>query len=241
MKPIMIAACMLFTLACQAQLMPGKKAFQKKWVKDETYEMTWYAVRDTAKMELARVITSIRTSRKAILIITQVDMKAATASWVDSTSAKKKTLKPIRHSSRNGQRDMVLDFGPSVTGFYNDKLKKKSLAISDTVSGGYFDSNIYPSLLRWLPLADGYRQEIAVYDYNPAAKSGVLKASVDEVRSGTYESAKLGKREVWILKVSDEIGGGNSTSTYYIDKADRKLWKQEITAGNRKMLMQAVE
>lgn len=47
-----------------------------------------------------------------------------------------------------------------------------------------------------------------------------------------------GIKNVWIVTVADEIGNGkNDFMTYYIDKKDRKLWKQEINAAGRKMIM----
>jgi hypothetical protein len=35
--------------------------------------------------------------------------------------------------------------------------------------------------------------------------------------------------------------GENGVSTYFIDKVNRQLWKQEIEAGGRKMRMQLLE
>jgi hypothetical protein len=136
------------------------------------------------------------------------------------------------------QRDMVLHFGKIVTGYYEDKIKKTNTLISDTTHEGYFDSNLYPSLLRWLPLSEGYKREMSIYDYNPAGKIGVIKANIKSVNSGSYQSTTDVKRDVWILVVADELGGGNSFSTYYIDKADRSLWKQEINAGGRIMIIE---
>jgi len=162
-----------------------------------------------------------------------------TTAWVDSTIAQLSTLKPIRHSSYNLQRDMVLNFGSSITGYYNDKVKNEYTIINDTAKYAYFDSNLYPILLEWLPLKLGYTQDISIYDYNPSAKIGFFKASVQEVKDGTYSTIKSGTMEVWIVVVTDEISNG--VSTYYIDKKDRKLWRQEINAGGRQMLMQRVE
>ncbi len=103
----------------------------------------------------------------------------------------------------------------------------------------YFDSNIYPSLITWLPLAEGYRQDISMYDFNPNGKTGLLKAMIKEVKKGIFVSAKTGSHDVWIVSVSDEIAA--SVSTYFIDIADRRLWKQEVNAGGRKMILESIE
>lgn len=223
-------------------LTPSRKSFNNEWVKNSNYEMTWYALKDTAKFEMGSVTTQILTKDKILIVITKVSMKNMKAPWIDSTVAELKTLKPIRHSSYNMQRDMVLNFGKVVTGFYNDKMKKENSIINDTTESDYFDSNLYPVLIGWLPLDNGYKQDISIYDYNPTAKIGIIKASIQNVLSSTYKTDKNGIRNVWVVTVSDEIGNGeNGVSTYYFDKVDRKLWKQEIDANGRKMMMKLVE
>ena len=244
MKSIITILLAIITISINAQtsLTPGKGSFEKKWIKSQSYQMTWFAMRDTAKFEIGQVVTQIVKDKKNITIITRVNMKNAKAPWVDSTIADISTLKPVHHASYNMQRDMVLNFGKIVTGFYNDKLKQQNTVVSDTTSTEYFDSNLYPLLITWLPLKEGYKQDISIYDYNPGAKVGVIKATVKNVESGTYESMGSGTKDVWAVTVSDEIGKGNDDfMIYYIGKTDRKLWKQEINISGRKMLMQLKE
>jgi hypothetical protein len=241
---VLLPLIMMATTTGNAQpvLLPEKKAVEKKWIKDEQYQMAWYALKDTTRLEMGRVHTAITNGKKQLLVVTNVQLKQMKSSWTDSTIADSKTLAPIYHSSCNMQRDMVLQFGNPVTGYYHDKVKKKTTLISDTTKGAYFDSNLYPALLRWLPYKEGYTKDIAIYDYNPAGKKGILMASITYVKKGVYQSVLSGNHPVWIVRVSDEIGGGeNGVSDYYIDIADRKLWKQEINAGGRKMLMECIE
>ncbi len=238
-----IAFFLLTALSCslyaQKALTPGKKSFQSQWLKPEKQHMTWYAVKDTTLFEIGKISSQISTD-KQLIVVTEVNLKNSPSPWIDSTSAEISTLKPIFHSSYNAQRDMRLVFGPIVSGFYNDKIKKSNTAIADQPNSGYFDSNLYPVLLRWLPLTESYRQTIAIYDFNPE-KKGILKAFVTDVKSGEYQSQKSGKRKVWIVSVHDEIGDGSTASRYYIDKESRKLWQQEINAANRQMLLRADE
>jgi hypothetical protein len=244
MKSLLLSLLTIISFAAHAQnlLTPSKKSFGKKHVRNSSYQMTWYALKDTSKFELGKVTTQILTGKNNLTIVTNVSMKNMKTPWVDSTIADIKTLKPIRHASYNMQRDMVLNFGKIVTGFYNDKMKKSTSVINDTTYTDYFDSNLYPVLIGWLPLSDNYKQDISIYDYNPAAKIGVIKASVKNVTGSTYLTDKNGLRNVWVVTVSDEIGKGeNGISTYYFDKADRRLWKQEIETNGRKMLMKLVE
>ena len=243
MKLIITTYFALAAIASTAQnsLTPGK-GFESKWIKSQNYQMKWVALRDTSKFEMGIVSTQIIKDKKYLTINTQVNMKNTTEPWVDTTIADISTLKPIHHASYNRQRDMVLNFGKIVTGFYNDKIKKKNTVISDTTTKGYFDSNIYPALIGWLPLKEGYKKKIPIYDYNPSSKIGVIWAYVNNVESGTYETLFSGTKKVWIVTVSDEIGTGkNDFMIYYIDKGDRGLWKQEINTNGRRMMMQRIE
>jgi formylmethanofuran dehydrogenase subunit A len=157
-------------------------------------------------------------------------MENSQAKWIDSTVANLSDLAPIRHSSYNSQRDMVLIFNKTITGFYNDKSKQNVTLIKD--------SPVKPLILAWLPLNEGYQKDINIYDYNPAATIGVIIAHLKKVESGTFKSEKSGIKKVWVLTVTDEIvNSPESFMTYYIDKSDRTLWKLEVNIGARRMMM----
>lgn len=241
MKSILISILCIACLKNYAQnpLTPSIKSFEKKWVINTNYQMIWYALKDSSKIEMGSVTTQITTDKNNLTVVTQVNLKNMKTPWIDSTIANLKTLTPIKHSSYNMQRDMVLNFGKIVTGYYNDKMKGINTIVADTTKSDYFDSNLYPILIGWLPLADNYKQDIFIYDYNPSAKIGVIKATVQNVTSSNYQTDKNGVKSVWVVTVSDEIGNG--VSTYYFGKEDRKLWKQEIYANGRKMMMKLVE
>lgn len=241
MKVLITSLVLLISSTITAQsLIPSKNVFESKWIKNVNYQMGWYVMRDTTKMKIADVHTSIKTDKNYITIITEVKMLNTTAQWIDTTIAELKTLKPIRHSSFNAQRDMNIVFGKVVSGYYHDKLKKEITVISDTTTTLYFDSNIYPTLINWLPLKEGYQQEISIYDYNPAV-NGVIGAGIKNVQSGSFNT-DAGVKDVWIVTVKDDIAkGANDHFVYYIDKQDRRLWMQEINAGGRKMRMERNE
>lgn len=224
---------------CKGQniLKPKDHFFETKWMAPEKYQMTWYAQKDTQIMELAVITTEAVISSKHITVITRVKMKNSNADWTDSSIALKKSFKPVYHSSYNIQRDMVLRFDRGITGYYFDKQKSKKIEVADTTAADYFDSNLYPYLIRLLPLKEGYIATISVYDFNPNGKKGILNAFVKKVESGLLKSNDE-NRAVWIVTVTDELGlDNNSSSIYYIGKQDRKLLKQEINSAGRKMVM----
>lgn len=228
--------------AQSTKLIPSKDAFESKWINNERYEMIWYATRDTAKFEMGRVSTENKIVNDQLYVITNVKLKNTMAPWVDSTSADLKTLTPIRHSSYNMQRDMVLIFGETVKGYYKDKTKNSKTEISDVTHEPYFDSNIYPTLIRWIALKDGLKQDIVIYDYNPSLTTGVSNVTIENVESSEYKSKKSGLRNVWLVTIKSDVGKNQtSLTTYYIDKKDRTLWQQQIKVGKASMQIVRIE
>jgi len=243
MKATLFTLLTFFALISNAQnlLVPGKNTFEKKWIRLQEYKMQWFTIRDTNMIEIGEVTTKFLTDKNKLTIVTSVEMKNSKTPWIDSTVASLIDLSPIRHTSNNARRNMALNFGSTVTGIYEDKIKGIQTNISDTPKGTYFDSNLYPMLISWLPLKENLKSEISIYDYNPTGKIGITKAWVKNVTNGSYATSKYGTVKVWIVSVEDGISNGQTSMNFYIGQADRKLWKQEINASGRKMVMQRME
>lgn len=221
-------------------LSPINNNAHKKFIKSETYLMTWFMLADTLKMEIGTIQTQIQKEKETINIITTVNMKQSPAKWIDSTIVATQSLKPLYHSSYNQQRDMVLKFGEKITGYYLDKQTGKKTEISEETDKPFFDSNFYPQLIRLLPLKEGYLNIISIFDYNPNAKTGVLKATIKSTEGKTINFNGK-KKQVWKVETTDDITNNTATTVYYIEKSTRNLLKQEINFGGRKMLMELVE
>ncbi|HKX87557.1 MAG TPA: hypothetical protein VJL37_12875 [Flavobacterium sp.] len=216
----------------QSIMTPKSNSIEKKWIQNREYKMNWSIVKDTSKIELGTVTTKINKNKKHLMVITSVELKKNTTQWIDTTIADAKTLKPVYHSSYNQGRDMVIHYNDSITGYFFDKKKQTKKAIKEANPASYFDSNIYPLLIGWLPFKEGYSQDISVYDYNPE-NSGVKKASVLEVKSSII-NVQNKNHDVWQVKVKDEISNGEST--YYFDKKNRSLLKQVIRGNGRELI-----
>ncbi|GAA5097245.1 hypothetical protein GCM10023210_32030 [Chryseobacterium ginsengisoli] len=157
--------------------------------------------------------------------------------WVDSTLVKISDFQPIYHSSYNSMRDMVLKFEKNkATGYYLDKKSQKKDQVDEKISSEYFDSNSYPGLIRYLPLKEHYSIEMPIFDYNPSAKKGVVKAYIEDVNKG-----ELNGKKVWIVKTTDDIQDRKTIVTYYMDIDTREVLKQEIDSNGRKMVMETVK
>jgi hypothetical protein len=239
---LLILAAIPFLSQSQELITPKKNLVDKKWIKNQSYQMAWTMLRDTSSIKIGIVNTSVDVSGDRIVVITEVKMNSVPSPWIDSTIVKRTDLSPVYHSSYNMQRDMSIHFNDVITGFYKDKASNKSTAISQKIASGYFDSNFYPMLINWLPLKTGYQADLDIYDYNPKGKTGILKAHILSVSEGKYRSKKLGERKVWVVNVSDDISGSaDSKSIYQIDQLSRQLYQQKIIAGNRIMEMTLVE
>lgn len=224
-------------VSAQTKLVPADKSIETKWIKDEKYTMSWYTVRGTVKFEIAKVVTTIDAGADKLNIYTDVQIRNAKTQWADTTIVALPSLKPVYHSSYNLERETVINYGKIITGHHEIKADKKRTPINETLKGVFFDGSFYPYLIRLLPLKEGYTKDIAIYDFNPA-KNSLLTASVKSVRSAIYKSKK-GDVDVWEVVVADEIGNGAmNTVTYYIGKADRKLYKQQFTNNGQDMIME---
>ncbi|MDQ1162497.1 hypothetical protein QE422_002865 [Chryseobacterium sp. SORGH_AS 447] len=232
--PVLLFLQPAFANAQQNVQTPEKNQVDRSLIKNETYSMVWYALKDTAKVEIGKVDTQILKSGNRITVNSTVKMKDL-PDWKDETIAGLPDFAPVKHTSFNVQRDMLLDFEKpdTVTGYYLDKTKNSRTEISETTAGKFFDSNLYTQLIRWLPLKEGYTTEMAIFDYNPSLGKGIMKAYVTGTKKGTYKN-----KPVWMVSVTDDISQKKAASTYYIDSKTRELLKQEVNMGPRKMLME---
>ncbi len=202
-----------------------------------TSTMTWYMMQDSLKIPIGNVETQIQKEKDRIIIITTVDMKQSPLNWIDSTIVESRNFVPIYHSSYNEQRDMVLKFGRKITGYYLDKQSGISTQISEETETPFFDSNFYPQLIKLLPLKENYTTTISIFDYNPKSKTGVITATIRKTEEATLNfNGEI--KQVWKVEATDDISNNAAISTYYIDRSTRKILKQEIDLGGRKMLME---
>lgn len=221
-------------------LSPTNNPTNSKLLKPETSEMNWFMVKDSVKVQIGKLQTQIEKKKNQTFIITTVEMKQSSTKWIDSTIVETQNFKPIYHSSYNQQRDMVLKFGEKITGYYLDKQTKNKTLISEEVHKPFFDSNFYPQLIRLLPLENNYSNTISIFDYNPTAKIGVITATIKNTKEITIDFNGQ-KRTVWKVETTDDISDNSTLNTYYIEISTRKILKQEIDFGGRKMLMELTE
>ncbi|WP_116772561.1 hypothetical protein [Maribacter litoralis] len=221
-------------------LSPSNNTANKKLISSETSEMSWFMLQDTLKIQIGSIQTQIQNEKEKTYIITTVNMKQSPTKWIDSTIVENQSFKPIYHSSFNQQRDIVLEFGEKITGYYLDKQTNTKTQISEKTDKPFFDSNFYPQLIRLLPLENGYSNTISIFDYNPNSNIGVITATIKNTEE-TSINFNGKKTQVWKVETTDDISNNTAIMVYFIDKSTRKILKQEIDFGGRKMLMELVE
>lgn len=236
MKTFLILLLISSTSVFSQKLMnPNSSTIDAKLIKDETSDAVWYAENAGQKIKIGTITTELKKLNKTDLLIrTSVRLeKAPDAKWTDSTIVKTANFEPVYHSSFNMMRDMVLKSGKTqVTGYFLDKKSQKKDNI-EMEAADYFDSSSYPVMLRFLPLKENYTAEISIFDYNPNAKKGLIKAYILDIKKVDY----LGKK-VWAVKTTDDIADKTSIATYYIDPETRKVLKQDIDLNGRKMTLE---
>lgn len=232
---LLISSVNLFS---QKLLTPANSTIDPKLIKDETSEAVWYAENAGTKIEIGSIITELKKLNKTDLLIkTIVKLKQTPdAKWTDSTIVKTANFQPVYHSSFNMMRDMVLKSGKTkVTGYYLDKKSQKKDQI-EMDAADYFDSSSYPMIIRFSPLKENYTADLSIFDYNPNAKKGLIKAYILDVKKTDYNGKK-----VWTVKTTDDIGDKKTIVTYYIDPETRKILKQDIDMSGRKMTMETIQ
>lgn len=237
---VFIVNTTLSTFAQEKQLTPLNHPANERLLRTETYIMDWLMLTDTTEVKIGEVETQIQKKDAVIYLITKVKMNQSSDKWVDSTVVSSENFKPIYHASYNKQRDMVLKFNKNVTGYYLDKQTGLKTEILEETYQPFFDSNFYPQLIRLLPLKENYSATISIFDYNPKSKIGVITATIKNTKK-TNEIFNDVSIDVWKIEVTDDISDNNTWNTYYIDARTRKLLKQEIDFGGRKMIMRLIE
>jgi hypothetical protein len=242
MKPIVIAFLCFFGLKstfAQNILIPSESAFEKKWIGTGTSEFGYYFVENNIPKEIGTFTVETINNSATFSVFTKLAFLVGNSSWKDSSISQASTFKPIYRSSYTPDKEMVINFGKTVTGYYLDKKTKKKTIIKDGAADAAFESYTYPYLIAALPLETGYRKDISIYDYKPYNTTNIKKSVVEETKSNVYKSSITGEHKVWQVTVLETAT--NERYVYYIDKDNRKMYKIEIFSGGLHIMLLSKE
>ncbi|MDX1904998.1 MAG: hypothetical protein SFU27_12645 [Thermonemataceae bacterium] len=215
----------------------NSNTFERKWIKNDNYKMIFYSIKDTIKTVIGEIENKLEINQGIIIQSMTFKSKMFKNDFVDVTEYHLSNLKPIFHTSNNDQRFLTVVYGDTIHAIYRNASDKRITSYVEIINNklNYFESSTYQNIIRWLPLKEGYTNDIAIYNYDPNSRTGIFNVKITQVISEKYKTMKSGVRDVW--KVTELYE--NLNTVHYIDKEDRKIWKQEVNGG--KMVMLRVE
>lgn len=207
----------------------NNSTFESKWIKNESCDMTFYSIKDTIKTVIGEIENKLEINEGIIIQSMTFKSKMFKNDFVDVTEYRLSNLKPIFHSSNNDQRFLTVVYGDTIHAIYRSVIDKRITSYVEIINNklNYFESSTYQNIIRWLPLKEGYTNDIAIYNYDPNSRTGIFEVKITEVISENYQTKKEGIREVW--KVTELYE--NLITVHFIDKIDRRIWKQEVNGG----------
>lgn len=209
---------------------------EKKWIKNEVFKMKFFSVNDTTKTEIGKITHSIEIDNQVITQSMTMEAKMFKSDFIDITAYRLNDFMPIYHSSSNDQRLITVAYDDTINAVYRGTKDKKIVTYQEALNKNtmLYDSSVYQNIIRWLPLKNGYTQEIPIFNYDPNSQSGIIYSKIIQVSTEKLQTKISGLREVW--KVTEQYGNSNLTTVHFIDKENRKLWKQTINEGKLVMI-----
>lgn len=215
----------------QSLLVPGQSVFDTKKIKGTRYEMACFSVTNGQKTEVSTFAVEVNTTSKQLAVYTAITLIGAEGKWMDTVIADASTLKPLYRSSFNPNQELVLKYGTDIIGRYRDKKTNNRQVISEKTATPFFDSYLYPYILGSLPLTQGYKAKIPVYDFKTGSNSNFKNVLINDVRGGIYTSEMTGDHKIWQVSVFEEATG--EKYEYFIDKETRRTWRIDILSNGQ--------
>lgn len=231
----MLLHLLSLTAVAQQSVTPGAADFEKKWLRSGMTEMGYYAWKEGKWLEICSYSFEIRTDQQKLSVFTHLKFLHSAEQWTDTSVSDAGTFQPIYRSSFSNDKEYVLRFGKEVSGYYLDKKNKKNEIVKVAVGSNFFDSYTYPYLLGLLPLSSGYKKDLPVFEYKPDHSDHVKLARIQSVKTNVFVSQLTGEHKVWQVSVLEEAT--QDQYEYYIDKADRRIWKIEVRSGSQRLLL----
>lgn len=229
-KTLIFGIFQFFTLLSTGQqvILPGDKSIEKSFIKPGLTTMGYYLNSQGQVVDIGTYEIEINTTNQKITVNSTLYFKDSEKQWRDVCIVDAQNYKPISYSSDRDDRNFNINFASSVAGEVLNKKSKEKKIINESIKGKYFDVNIYPHILRALPLSSGYNAIIPVYDYETEDKTKIYNVNINQVKSDVYNSALTGRHNVWRVSVFEESTGHNFD--YLIDKESRRLWQINIVS-----------
>lgn len=222
----------------QVKILPGDLSINKSYLKQSLTTMSFLVNQNNQVKEIGTYEIEIKFNTEKMVVNSTLFFKDSEKNWKDICIVNANNFEPISYSSDRDERFFMLNFSNKIDGEIIRKNNNEKKQIKELIKEKYFDINIYPHVLRSLPLKLGYKAIIPVYDYEATDQSKIYNVVLKEVKSETFVSTLTGNHNVWKVSVYEESTGHNLD--YFIDKESRRLWQINIVS-NEGQLMSLID
>ena len=230
MKKVLITFASQFFAICsfgQQVILPGDKSINKSLLKPVTYIFDYSSISNGNLVSIGNYKMEIGYNNQTLDVNATLSFNNKNKPWRDHIVADANSFKPVSVESFRSDRSLSLNFSNQITGSLQNHNKGTKIVINEKSKGSFFDISICPYIITLLPLADGYKATIPVFDYEALSPDKVYSnVQITGVYSGSYSSNFTGEHEIWRVEGLEE--STKQTFEYYIDKVSRKIWRINI-------------
>jgi hypothetical protein len=230
MKKIILSITIcLFTIQSFAQITviaPGDKRIDKAKLKDFSNITMDYTRRgaDARSRLIGKYEITQKYDNKTLEVITALNYENKSIPKLKHIVANADNFNPISLQFLNMYMILELNFSNKITGVEQASGSEVKTPFTEEMKDGYFDNNIIPYLLPALPLKEGFRAKLPVYNYFAKNQDDKFyNAIIIGVNSEVKYSHFTGNHNVWQVMVLDD--DTKETTTYFIEKETGKLWE----------------
>lgn len=208
----------------QQTILPGDKSINKSLLKSTSYIMEYSTINNGTLVNLGTYKMQIDYNNQTLKVNTVFSFNNENETWIDHIVADGTSFKPISIESKRSDRNLNLNYSNEITGLFEDHKSHKKTIIKEKAKGSFFDIAIYPYILPALPLVEGYKAIIPVYDYEAlSANDQYSNVLITGVYSDFFSSNFSGIHKVWRVEIFEE--STKQTYQYYIDQKTQKIWE----------------
>lgn len=222
--PLLLILFGLHYVFGQQTILPGDKSINKSLLKSTSYTMEYSTIQNGILVNLGNYKMQINYNNQTLEVNTVLSFNNNTETWKDYIVADGTSFRPISIDSKRSDRNLNLNYSNEITGLLENHENHKKILIKEKAKGLFFDIAIYPYILPTLPLTDGYKAIIPVYDYEAVpAESRYSNVKITGVYSDFFSSSFSGVHKIWRVEVFEESTKQNYQ--YYIDQKTQKFWE----------------
>jgi hypothetical protein len=220
------------TCLAQTNILQGDLSINKSFLKSRTTIMEYSSSQNGSALSLVgNYKIEVAYSAQTLDVKTTLSFKNKNTPWIDHLVTDATSFNPISLASQTSSRSLKLNFGNEITGSLQDYNRGTKTTIKEKSKASYFDKSIYPFTIPALPLKEGYKATIPVFDFE-ALESNKKYSNVliTGVYSVAYRSNFTGTHKVWRVEVFEE--STQQTLKYFFDQKTGRFWKLFFRTAN---------